>query len=65
VITVNGSTLEYSAGMTVQDILRARNFIFPLLVIKVNGQLILRGTYADTAVPDGANVEVIHLMSGG
>ena len=31
----------------------------------VNGELVKRGTYDKAAVPDGAEVEVIHMMSGG
>jgi len=64
-ITVNGDKAAWSPGMTVQDVLRARNFKFPLLVIKVDGALVQPKDYPATPVPDGAVMEVIHLMSGG
>ena len=64
-ITVNGEPLEHAPGMTVADILRIRNFIFRMLVVQVNGQLVKRADYATTVVPDGADVQVIHLISGG
>jgi thiamine biosynthesis protein ThiS len=64
-ITVNGTSLEWRPGLTVADVLKIRNYIFRMLVIQVNGELVKRGTYDKTLVPDGANVEVIHMISGG
>ena len=64
-ITVNGESLEHRDGMTVADILRIRNFIFRMLVVQVNGQIVKRADYPTTVVPDGADVQVIHLISGG
>ena len=64
-ITVNGEPLEYTEGMTIADILRIRNFIFRMLVVQVNGKLVKRPDYASTTVPDRADVQVIHLISGG
>ena len=64
-IVVNGEKMEWVAGMTVRDVLRARNFIFRMLVVQVNGELVKRSAYDDTPVPDGATVDVIHMISGG
>lgn len=64
-ITVNGEGMGWTEGMTVTDILKARNYIFPMIAVQVNGVLIKRGAYERTAVPDGADVQVIHMMSGG
>lgn len=64
-ITVNGEPLDWQSGMTVADILKIRNYIFRMLVVQVNGQLVKRGTYGQAVVPDRANVEVIHMISGG
>lgn len=64
-ILVNGDPLAWRERMTVRDVLKARNYIFPLLVITVNGTLVRRGEYDGTEVPDGADVKVVHLMSGG
>jgi sulfur carrier protein len=57
--------VEWRAGMTVQDLLDALNFSFRMIVVKVNGQVVLRPDFASTAVPDGAEVQAIHLISGG
>jgi sulfur carrier protein len=64
-ITVNGEPVAHTAGMTVADVLRLRNFIFRMLVVQVNGELVKRADYAGTLVPDNADVQVIHMISGG
>lgn len=64
-ILVNEEPLGWHEGMTVRDILRARNYRFPMLVIHVNEALVPKKDYDTTLVPDGAVVKVIHLISGG
>jgi sulfur carrier protein len=64
-ICVNQEEMEWEAGMTVQDILDRRKYTFPLIVVKVNDQLVRRESYATYQVPDEADVQVIHLISGG
>lgn len=64
-ITVNGDKLEWTEGMTVRDVLKARNYKFPLLIIKVDDALVQPKAYDATPVPDGAVVSVVHLLSGG
>jgi sulfur carrier protein len=64
-ITVNNEPMEHRPGMTVQDILDARNYIFRMLAVSVNGQIVPRKDYKTTRVPDGADVQVIHMISGG
>jgi sulfur carrier protein len=57
--------IEWRPGMTVQDLLEELRFTFRMIAVKVNGQVVLRADYATTPVPDGAQVEAIHLVSGG
>ncbi len=64
-IIVNEEPLAWHEGMTVRDILTARNYKFPMLVIHVDDTLVKKADYATTTVPDGAVVKVIHLISGG
>ncbi len=64
-IRVNGESLEHRPGMTVQDILDARKYIFRMLAVSVNGQVVARKDYKTTVVPDEADVQVIHMISGG
>lgn len=64
-ITVNGDRLDWHEGMTVRDILTAKNYKFRMLVTKIDGELVKRSDYDTATVPDGADVKVIHLISGG
>ena len=64
-ITVNGDKLEWHEGMTIRDILNAKNYTFRMLVTKVDGVLVKRTDYDTTTVPDHSDVKVIHLISGG
>ena len=64
-IQVNEEPLPWHAGMTVREVLKARNYRFPMLVIHVNDALVQPKQYDTTTIPDGAVVKVIHLISGG
>ena len=64
-ITVNGDPLEWRPGLTIADILKIRNYIFRMIAVQVNGELVRRGNYDTAVVPDGADVQVIHMISGG
>lgn len=64
-IRVNGDLLDWTSGMTVSDVLRAKNYLFPMLVITVDGLHVKPSDYSTSTVPDGALVQVIHLISGG
>jgi len=57
--------VAWRPGMTVQDVLDALKFSFRMIVVKVNGQVVLRADFPTTEVPDGAEMQAIHLISGG
>ena len=64
-VQVNGEPLEWREAMTIRDVLAARKYNFPLLIITINGTIVPRADYDSCRVPDGAEVQVVHLMSGG
>jgi sulfur carrier protein len=64
-ILVNEEPLDWQEGLTVRDVLKARNYRFPMLIIHVNDELVQKPDYDTTTIPDGAVVQVIHLISGG
>ncbi len=51
--------------LTINELLKAKNFTFKMLVIKVNNQLVKKSEYDSTLVKEGDNVMVLHLISGG
>ena len=61
----NQYEVEHRPGMTVQDVLAALKFSFRMIVVKVDGRVVLRKDFATTEVPDGADMQAIHLISGG
>ena len=64
-ITVNGNTVRWNERMTVRDVLTVMNYTFRMLVIKVDGSVVKKDNWDNWSVPEGADVKVIHLMSGG
>jgi thiamine biosynthesis protein ThiS len=64
-ILVNEEPLDWHVGMTVRDVLRARNYRFPMLIIHLDDVLVPKQAYDTATIPDGAVVKVIHLISGG
>jgi sulfur carrier protein len=64
-LRVNDTPLEYEPGMTVRDILTRRNYIWRMIAVYVNGELIPRKMYDTCPVSDGADVKVIHQIAGG
>ena len=57
--------VEYQPGMTVQDVLDALKFSFRMIVVKIDGKVVLKRDFAITEVPDGTEMQAIHLISGG
>ncbi|HID89666.1 MAG TPA: sulfur carrier protein ThiS [Anaerolineae bacterium] len=57
--------IEWEEGMTVSDLLERMRYTFPHIIVKVNGEVIPREEYETHAIPDGADVRVIHLIAGG
>lgn len=64
-ITVNGTPMDWRDGLTVAEILKLRNYIFRMIAVQIDGELIARNAYDKTVVPDEADVQVIHMISGG
>jgi sulfur carrier protein len=64
-ITVNEETTPWTPGMTVRDVLTVKNYTFPLLIITLDDVHVAPKDYAATPVPDGAVLNVLHLLSGG
>jgi len=62
---LNNRLEEWRQGMTIKDLIESKNFIFKMLVVKIDNKLIRKADYPTTLIPDKSNVQIIHLMSGG
>lgn len=61
----NRDEVEWKKGLTVSDLLERFRYTFAHIIVKVNGEVVSREEYPTRAIPDGANVWVIHLIAGG
>ena len=65
-IVLNNRETELPAEhLTVQGLIHAMNFTFPLIVVKVNGELVKKENYDRVQLRKGDKVDAIHLISGG
>ena len=64
-ITVNDNIIEWHDNLTISELLKIMKYTFPMIVVKVNGQLIKRDQFKLFRVPNNSDVKIIHLMSGG
>jgi thiamine biosynthesis protein ThiS len=65
IFMLNNRIEDWKPGLSVKDVLDFKNYSFKLLVVKINGKLIKKTDYENTEIPPGADVQIIHLMSGG
>lgn len=56
---------HWKEGMTVQDVIEERRFIFPKLIVKVNGELIEKLDYSQIVLKEYDDLKVHHLLAGG
>jgi len=61
----NPYEVAWQPCMMVQDLLDALRFTFRMVAVKVNGEPVLWPDLAGTVVPKGAEVQAIHMISGG
>jgi thiamine biosynthesis protein ThiS len=64
-IEVNTNSIDWVADENITQLLKRMNYTFPLVVVKIDSQVIPKAKYSETIVPDSSKVEVIHLISGG
>lgn len=64
-ITVNGRTVEFKEGESLNRLLKRMRYNFPMVIVKLDGEIIERKDHIRTKVHDNSEVEVIHLTSGG
>jgi sulfur carrier protein len=65
-ITLNAENETWAEdSLTIGEILSRKRWSFPLIIARLNGDLVERGDYATCAVRDGDALELYHLVSGG
>lgn len=65
-ITLNNRSTTFEAeSLTISELFKRMKYNFPMIIVKINGNLIKKEQYDDTVIRDGDKVEAIHLISGG
>ncbi len=66
-ITLNNKekVLEGYSEISVSELFKIMNFSFPMIIVKINGQIVKKPDYKKTLIYEGDNVSAFHLISGG
>lgn len=64
-ITVNGDDHRLDAPLSVDDLLGRLDLDRRGLAVALNGEVVPRSTWADRAVADGDEVEILTIAQGG
>ncbi len=51
--------------MNVEELLKLKNYTFPMIIVKINGKLIKKDNYSSSVIKNGDDVTALHLISGG
>lgn len=54
-----------SDSVTIEELIKIKNFTFKMLVTKINGKLVKSQDRNTAIVNEGDDVQIIHLISGG
>jgi len=64
-IKVNTEDHPWTRPLSVKELLDEKGYIFPHIVVRINGAYIEEDDYPKRLVQDGDDVLVLHLMAGG
>jgi thiamine biosynthesis protein ThiS len=64
-IKINDFELNFRENMTVRDAMNEAKFIFPMVIVSVNDQLIPNDQLDTHKIADGDAIKVFHMESGG
>ena len=68
ILTINGVQKEFPAGQlprTVAELLEQMKINAATVVAEVNGEIIQKQNFADTALSNGQTIELVRFVGGG
>jgi len=65
ILNNRNEVIEGAVTISIEDLIKYKNFTFKLLVTKLNDKLVKKEQRKNTYVKDGDNVIIMHLISGG
>ncbi|ASA20320.1 sulfur carrier protein ThiS [Paenibacillus donghaensis] len=65
-LRINGRSVEYSDSCrTVADLVAMPDWAKRLLIVELNGEIVSKEAYQDTALAEGDRIELVHFVGGG
>jgi thiamine biosynthesis protein ThiS len=64
-VEVNGRKIDWIKDETIQQLLKRMKYTFPLVVVKIDDEVVPRNDFPVTVVPNNSKISVIHMISGG
>lgn len=64
-ILLNGEPRQLSDNYSVLDLLHELRLAEKRLAIELNGEIVPRSAYEETALKDGDKIEIVHAIGGG
>ena len=64
-ILVNGKEIPWRKGMTIQTLLDECGYTFPMIAVLIDGTPYRNDQFEKVCIEDGADVQMLHMISGG
>ena len=64
-LQINGETREFAEALTVSQLLETLGLDVRKVALERNLEIVPRSQYADVALANGDNIEIVHLIGGG
>jgi sulfur carrier protein len=64
-IRLNNRDCEWEEGLTVEALMKIKNFTYSRIIVSINGKFVPSEEYAMTYIMDKDDVKAIHLLAGG
>ena len=64
-VAVNGETIGFRENATIHEVLASSAFNEEYVLVLVNGEMMTKDTWGETALKTGDKVEIIRVVGGG
>jgi thiamine biosynthesis protein ThiS len=64
-VTVNSEARDVADGTGVADLIAALGLTPDRVAVEINGRILRRKAWPDTALRDGDRIEIVHFVGGG
>lgn len=64
-LTINGQEHTFEAPLKLYDVLEQQGYVEMMIAVARNGTFVPKGTYSETDLIDGDEIEIVAPMQGG